>query len=94
MAVESAVCQILSDGKWFDFARTTPERALQWIAERPEQRRAHDWISHDPIEPPDTTVTERIAARANFMFAGARALHELEWAHDMDVCPVCQEKRS
>lgn len=93
---ESAVCQVLSEGEWLDFARTTPEKALEWIKRNPDVRRAHDWITRDPITPLEEeeqeNTTDRIAARANFMFAGARALHELGWAHDSDVCPMCKKR--
>ena len=59
---ETAVTQILHEGEWLDYARTTPERALRWIDEDPETRRARDWISREPIthrdraHPTDGTV--------------------------------------
>lgn len=103
MASETALCQVMLDGKWTDFARTHEPDAVQWARMSPDRRRVVDWISRKVIFPPpwieedeeaeSEAEADRIAARVNFMFAGARALHELEWAHDMNVCPVCQQGR-
>jgi hypothetical protein len=58
---ETAVTEILHEGEWLDYARTTPERALRWIDADPTRRRARDWISrkpiaHDAAHPSDGTV--------------------------------------
>jgi hypothetical protein len=45
-----ALGQILSDGKWVDFARDTPEAAIRWAKREPEGKaRVVDWIGRSAV---------------------------------------------
>ncbi len=53
--METYLGQILTDGRWIDYARGREEQAREWQAADPANRRVVDWIDKTRVIFPEAT---------------------------------------